>query len=60
MHFNLVFSCIKFKQFRDIMINEVRSENLTTTTYNLRPNEVIKGAVILTITYLTPSIQDWA
>ena len=60
MHFNLVFSCIKFEQSIDIMINEVRFENLTTTTYNLRHNEVIKGAVILTITYLTHSIQDWA
>ena len=57
MHFNLVFSCIKFEQLIDIMINEVRFENLTTT-HNLRHNEVIKGAVILTITYLTPSIQD--
>ena len=51
---------MKFEQFRDIMINEVRFENLTTTTYNLRHNEVIDGAVILIITYLTPSIQDWA
>ena len=59
MHFNLVFSCIKSKQFKfiDIMINEVRFENLTTTTYNLRHNEVISSAVY----YLSnPSIHDWA